>query len=231
MELLTAAMATLDKRGILDPLVDLIRQVYRRAADRHEPELGEDALSFGTTVWRNLTNLGAAQFTSQPGVDARVEDNSLEILTAGYILRLYSLQGTATSVESIRWQGSDTRLGGAVENSRDGQLALDDEEQFPEVFAGLIPRKRHICFTHAGDIDSGDSLAYIGFPRDNRTGGSPWFEVALWFGQPAWPIAQPTDRHVLDRRAPHHDEMPRPGLDLRIRPGRRQGLTAVPTSA
>ncbi|MFE9690697.1 hypothetical protein [Micromonospora sp. NPDC005806] len=36
--------------------------MYRQAADRQEPELDDDAMSFGTTVWRNLTKLGAAQF-------------------------------------------------------------------------------------------------------------------------------------------------------------------------
>ncbi|MFI7208973.1 hypothetical protein [Micromonospora aurantiaca (nom. illeg.)] len=231
MELLTAAIATLEERGVLNPLANLIRQVYRRAADRHEPALGDDAMSFGTTVWRNLTNLGAAQFADQPGVDARIEDNSLEILTAGYILRLYSLQGTATSVESIRWEGSDARLGGAVENSSDGQLALDDEEQFPEAFAGLIPRKRHIRIAHAGDIDTGEAVAYIGLPRDNRNGGSPWFEVTLWFGEPARPVVQPSDGLVPDSRAPHHDELPLPGLDLRLRRDHRQALRAAPTSA
>ena len=147
MDLLHDAIAALHERGVLNPLAELIRQVYRRAAERHEPALGDDAMSFGTTVWRNLTNLGAAEFADRPGVDARIEDNSLEIIAAGYIVRLYSLHGgTATNVESIRWEGSDARLGGAVENSAVGQLALDDEEQFPHAFAGLVPRKFNTIF-------------------------------------------------------------------------------------
>jgi hypothetical protein len=198
-------------------LADLIRQVYRRAAERHEPGLGDDAMSFGTTVWRNLTNLGAAQFASQSGVDARIEDNSLEILAAGYILRLYSLQGgTDSSVESIRWEGSETRLGGAVENSADGQLALDDDEQFPDAFAGLVPRKRHIRVAHAGDIDTGEAVAYLGLPRDNRNGGSPWFEVALWFGMPAHLATGPAGL-ASERTQPRHDELPIPDIDLQLR--------------
>ncbi|GAA0736700.1 hypothetical protein Drose_36050 [Dactylosporangium roseum] len=217
MDLLTDAIATLDERGVLTPLADLIRQVYRRAAERHEPALGDDAMSFGTTVWRNLTNLGAAQFDGQPGVDARIEDNSLEILAAGYILRLYSLQGgTDSSVESIRWEGSEARLGGAVENSADGQLAFDDDEQFPDAFAGLVPRKRHIRVAHAGDIDTGEAVAYLGLPRDNRTGGSPWFEVALWFGTPARPATGPADP-ASERTQPRHDELTIPDIELQLR--------------
>ncbi|MFC4998557.1 hypothetical protein ACFPIJ_12010 [Dactylosporangium cerinum] len=229
MDLLTDAIATLDQRGVLTPLADLIRQVYRRAAERHEPALGDDAMSFGTTVWRNLTNLGAAEFAGRPGMDARVEDNSLEILAAGYILRLYSLQGgTDSSVESIRWEGSETRLGGAVENSADGQLALDDDEQFPHAFAGLIPRKRHIRVAHAGDIDTGEVIAYLGLPRDNRNGGSPWFEVALWFGTPARTATGPADR-ASERTQPRHDELPIPGVELQLR---RDAQTAgAPMSA
>ncbi|WP_431923720.1 hypothetical protein [Micromonospora wenchangensis] len=224
MGLLADAVAVLDGRGVLEPLGGLIRQVYRRAADRHEPELGDDAMSFGTTVWRNLTNLGKASFDGVDGVRVRVEDNSLEILCAGYVVRLYSLQG---GIESIRWEGSEARLGGAVENSRDGQLAFDDAEQFPEVFAGVVPPKRHLRVAHTGDIGTGEATAYLGLPRDNREGGSPWFEVTLWFGDAVTvgtplpivgdPVGVPVQRH---------DELPVPELPLgTLRPAGGSGRT------
>ncbi|MFJ8686543.1 hypothetical protein [Micromonospora wenchangensis] len=224
MGLLADAVAVLDGRGVLEPLGGLIRQVYRRAADRHEPELGDDAMSFGTTVWRNLTNLGKASFDGVDGVRVRVEDNSLEILCAGYVVRLYSLQG---GIESIRWEGSEARLGGAVENSRDGQLAFDDAEQFPEVFAGVVPPKRHLRVAHTGDIGTGEATAYLGLPRDNREGGSPWFEVTLWFGDAVTvgtplpivgdPVGVPVQRH---------DELPVPELPLgTLRPAGSAGRT------
>lgn len=214
MELLTEAITTLRDRGVLTPLEGLIRQVYLRAADRHEPALGDDAMSFGTTVWRNLTNLGKAQFTGRPGVDARVEDNSLEILCAGYVVRLYSLQGGLdANIESIRWEGSEVRLGGAVENSSHQQLALDDDEQFPDLFAGVTPRKRHLRVAHAGDIDTGAVVAYLGLPRDNRQGGSPWFEVRHWFGEQ--PVRQSVRRPGA--AGPEgHEELPLPQLDLEL---------------
>jgi hypothetical protein len=232
VDLLSDALATLDERGVLPPLAELIRQVYRRAADRYEPDLGDDAMSFGTTVWRNLTNLGRVHFGDLAGVDARVEDNSLEILCAGYVLRLYSLQGGLdSSVESIRWEGSDARLGGAVENSASEQLALDDEEQFPQIFAGLVPRKRHVRIAHAGDLDTGDTVAYMGLPRDNRDGGSPWFEVTLWFGEPTVNASVAAAGAGATSGLVHHDELPIPGLDLRPRP-RRDTLPATsPTPA
>ncbi|MFC8851220.1 MULTISPECIES: hypothetical protein [unclassified Micromonospora] len=224
MGLLDDAVAVLDERGVLEPLGGLIRQVYRRAADRHEPELGDDAMSFGTTVWRNLTNLGKAAFGGVDGVRVRVEDNSLEILCAGYVVRLYSLQG---GIESIRWEGSEARLGGAVENSRDGQLAFDDAEQFPEVFAGVVPPKRHLRVAHTGDIGMGEATAYLGLPRDNREGGSPWFEVTLWFGDAVTvgtplpvvggPVGVPGQRH---------DELPVPELPIEtLRPTGGAGRT------
>ncbi|MCP3782944.1 hypothetical protein NLX85_06140 [Micromonospora sp. A3M-1-15] len=229
MDHLGEAVATLDQGGVLTPLADLVRQVYRRAADRHEPELGDDAMSFGTTVWRNLTNLGAAQFAGLPGVDARIEDNSLEILCAGYIVRLYSLQGgTGASVESIRWEGSEARLGGAVENSRSGQLALDDEEQFPEAFTGVVPRRRHVRVAHAGDLDTGEAVAYLGLPRDNRDGGSPWFEVQLWIGQPAHPVLTASGSPAAPGPV-LPGEVPIPELDVLVRSKRRGD--GVPLSA
>ncbi|WP_431893380.1 hypothetical protein [Micromonospora haikouensis] len=229
MDHLSEAVATLGKNGVLTPLADLVRQVYRRAADRHEPDLGDDAMSFGTTVWRNLTNLGVAQFAGLAGVDARIEDNSLEILCAGYIVRLYSLQGgTGASVESIRWEGSEARLGGAVENSRGGQLALDDEGQFPEAFTGVVPRRRHVRVAHAGDLDTGEAVAYLGLPRDNRDGGSPWFEVQLWIGQPAHPVLTATGGPAA-RGPVLPGEVPIPELDVLVRSKRRGD--GVPLSA
>lgn len=225
MGLLGDAVAVLDERGVLDRLGRLIQQVYRRAADRHEPELGDDAMSFGTTVWRNLVHLGQAEFNGVDGVRARLDDNSLEILCAGYVVRLYSLQG---GIESIRWEGSEARLGGAVENSRDRQLAFDDEGQFPEVFAGVLPPKRHVRIAHTGDIATGEAVAYIGLPRDNRDGGSPWFEVMLWLGEAAvvgTPLPVADGGTVVPQS--RHDEMPIPELDLHaLRPGRVSGRSA-----
>jgi hypothetical protein len=220
MDLLGEAVAVLDAGGVLAPLRELIRQVYRRAAGRHEPDLGDDAMSFGTTVWRNLVNLGSATFRGRPGIDTRIEDNSLEILCAGYVLRLYSLGGLDSNVESIRWEGSEARLGGAVENSRTEQLAFDDEGQFPQVFDGVVPRKRHLRVAHAGDIATGEALAYIGLPRDNRDGGSPWFEVTLWFGQPPAALPTPSANSNGGPVLPRHDELPIPELEMQLRPGR-----------
>lgn len=230
MGLLDDAVTVLGERGVLGPLGGLIQQVYRRAAERHEPDLGDDAMSFGTTVWRNLTNLGKATFEGVDGVRVRLEDNSLEVLCAGYVVRLYSLQG---NIESIRWEGSEVRLGGAVENSRGGQLAFDDEEQFPEVFAGVVPPKRHIRVAHAGDITTGKATAYLGLPRDNRDGGSPWFEVLLWFGDagtvgtptasgPLPVVGGPAGGDMAGVPGQRHDELPIPELaieTLRRRPG------------
>ncbi|WP_432049449.1 hypothetical protein [Verrucosispora sp. NA02020] len=216
MGLLGDAVAVLDERGVLEPLGGLVRQVYRRAADRHEPELGDDAMSFGTTVWRNLTNLGKATFAGIDGVRVRVEDNSLEILCAGYVVRLYSLQG---GIESIRWEGSEARLGGAVENSRDRQLAFDDEEQFPGVFSGVVPPKRHVRVAHTGDITTGEATAYLGLPRDNRDGGSPWFEVMLWFGD-ATTVGTPLPAVGDPAGVPvqRHDELVIPELSIESLP-------------
>ncbi|MEV0939584.1 hypothetical protein AB0I90_04275 [Micromonospora wenchangensis] len=127
------AVATLDQGGVLTPLADLVRQVYRRAADRHEPELGDDAMSFGTTVWRNLTNLGAAQFAGLPGVDAWIEDNSLEVFVGATSCGCTHCMAALARV----WRQSVGRAAksgsaGPWRTARGEQLALDDEEQFPE---------------------------------------------------------------------------------------------------
>ncbi|NJC70860.1 hypothetical protein HC031_14200 [Planosporangium thailandense] len=229
MDLLGEAVTVLSERGVLGRLAELIQQVYRRTADRHEPDLGDDAMSFGTTVWRNLVNLGAAAFQDLPCVETRIEDNSLAILSAGYVLRLYSLQGGLDSnVQSIRWEGSEARLGGAVENSQAEQLALDDDGQFGPAFVGVVPRKRHLRVAHAGDIATGEAVAYIGLPRDNRDGGSPWFDVRLWFGEPTRTSAASSESSAegeIPRQ--RHDELPIPELEMQLR--LRRGATRTGT--
>ncbi|MFE9690698.1 hypothetical protein [Micromonospora sp. NPDC005806] len=52
-----------------------------------------------------------------------------------------------------------------MENSRHGQLALDDDEQFPDAFVGVLPRRRHLRVAHGGSIETGEVVAYIGAPR------------------------------------------------------------------
>ena len=224
MELLDDAITALRQREVLDRLESLVRQVYRRAAERHEPALGDDAMSFGTLVWRNLTNLAVAEFAERPGVGARIVGNSLEILCAGYILRLYSLPGGLDSnVESIRWEGSEVRLGGAVENSEGIHVAFDEDETLAPVFSGIVPPKRHLRAAHAGDLETGEAIAYLGFPRDNRDGGSPWFDITRWFGQPpAQHGAEPVNG-ARPAATVRHDELPLPELDVRPRIDRYPG--------
>jgi hypothetical protein len=60
-------------------------------------------------------------------------------------------------------------------------------------------------------------VAYIRLPRDNRAGGSPWFAVALWFGQPTHASVTDNIGQAPDRTRPTYDELPIPELDLRMR--------------
>lgn len=108
------------------------------------------------------------------------------------------------------------------------QLAFDDDEQFPEVFSGVVPPKRHVRIAHTGDLTTGGATAYIGLPRDNRDGGSPWFEVKLWFGDaPVVGVPRPIVGDPTGVPGQRHDELPIPELPLEtLRPGRTAGRVA-----
>jgi hypothetical protein len=107
-------------------------------------------------------------------------------LCDGYILRQYKLAGTTrdVSVSSISWDDSEAKLDGAIENSS-RQLTLDaDLDVGVAAFGGIVPPMRHLRLVHAGDLETGECVIYLGIPRDDRDGGSPWFDVTIVYGEP-----------------------------------------------
>lgn len=185
-ERLGRARDALERRGILADMTKIISAVYATNATRYDPVLGDDQTTFGITTSRNIANLAVQQLQSRPGVRARMIDTALEILCDGYILRQYKLAGTTrdVSVSSISWDDSEAKLDGAIENSS-RQLTLDaDLDAGVAVFGGIVPPMRHLRLVHAGDLETGECVIYLGIPRDDRDGGSPWFDVTLVHGEP-----------------------------------------------
>lgn len=183
---LSRARDVLEQRGVLEIMTKVISAVYARNATRYDPVLGDDQTTFGITTSRNIANLTVHQLQGQPGVRARMIDTALEVLCDGYILRQYKLAGTTrdVSVNAISWDDSEAKLDGAIENSS-RQLTLDaDLDAGVAAFGEIVPPMRHLRLVHAGDLETGECVVYLGIPRDDRDGGSPWFDVALVHGEP-----------------------------------------------
>jgi len=227
-EHLGRACDALGQRGVIATMNRIISEVYERNAARHDPVLGDDATTFGITTSRNIANLAVQRLKDLPGVRARLVDTALEVLCDGYVLRQYKLPGVTcdVSVDAMSWEDSDAKLDGAIENSSAGQLALDaDLEAGPEAFGAVVPVMRHMRLAHAGDLESGECVIYVGIPRDNRDGGRPWFDVAVIYGDPDGSGGQsrePSGSHDPARPAgPSYDELPLPDVGLAPRPASR----------
>lgn len=222
-EALGRAREVLEQHGVLPAMREIIAGVYVRNAARHDPALGDDATTFGITTSRNVANLAVRRLSDLDGVRARLADSALEASCGGYVIRQYKLAGDGrdASVDAISWDDSDAKLDGAIENSAAGQLTLDrDWEPGREAFGHVVPAMRHLRLAHAGDLETGECVIYLGFPRDNRDGGLPWFGVVVVHGEPG---GSAEGSGGADGTAPgaglSYDELPLPEVDLAPRPG------------
>ncbi len=216
------AREVLERRGVIAVMTKIVSAVYARNAAQYDPVLGDDQTTFGITTSRNIANLTAAQLRDRPGVRARMVETALEVLCDGYVLRQYKLAGTTrdVSVNSISWDDSDAKLDGAIENSS-RQLTLDaDLDAGMAAFDGIVPPMRHLRLVHAGDLDTGKCVIYLGIPRDDRDGGSPWFDVALIHGEPGSAGRADDGAAALPDRGPSYDALPLPDVEV----GRREPL-------
>jgi hypothetical protein len=235
-DLLGRAREVLERRGILEVMTKIVSAVYARNAARYDPVLGDDQTTFGITTSRNIANLTVQRLKDRPGVRARMVETALEVLCDGYVLRQYKLAGATrdVSVASISWEDSEAKLDGAIENSS-RQLSLDaDLDTGTTAFGGIVPPMRHLRLVHAGDLETGECVIYLGIPRDDRDGGSPWFDVALIYGEPG---EQAEGDHAAsapaDPRQPHgpsYDTLPLPDIGVgRREPLRKAGRPDVAT--
>ena len=217
---LERARDTLDRHGVISALNKIIAEVYTRNAARHDPVLGDDATTFGITTSRNIANLAVLRLKDQPGVRARLVDTALEVLCGGYVVRQYKLPGVTrdVSVDAISWENSEAKLNGAIENSAAGQLTLDiDLEEGQAAFSEVVPAMRHLRLAHASDLETGETVIYLGLPRDNRRGGMPWFDVAIVYGDSGSGGEQGDaggTRGPVPAAGPSYDQLPLPDVGL-----------------
>ncbi len=211
----------LEEHGVISAMCKIIADVYAHNAARHDPMLGDDPTTFGITTSRNVANLAVRRLSDLEGVRARLVDTALEVSCGGYVIRQNKLPGATreVSVDSISWDDSDAKLDGAIENSATGQLALDrDWELGRQAFGHVVPAMRHLRLAHAGDLETGECVIYLGFPRDNREEGLPWFDVAVVYGEPSGSDVEGCGAGraygTVQRTGPSYDELPLPDVDL-----------------
>ncbi|NEA30099.1 hypothetical protein [Streptomyces sp. SID13031] len=181
-ELLAEVASDWTASGVLPELIGLLRDVWRTNLDRHEPALGDDAVTLGMGSARNYANRTVQEFAQRRDVLADLQGNSLRVVHLGRVLRASKLPGKTVLADpySIDWDSSATRHQGPAANSQQLQLFEGFESPDVELAANAAsgsPRYLHLAW--AGDAETGEVAAHLGFPRDTKDGAGPWFAVQL----------------------------------------------------
>lgn len=173
------------RAGVLTLVSEVISDVRRRNADRQEPALGDDAMSQGMLNWRNIGNRLEKRVAELPGLRVIRPQNSLQLLVERHAVSVYGL--SSADPQSIKWNGSGMKSALARANSAvvgDGplQYSLFDETSANMVDDGArldddVLQPANVCFAHWASPDGQSVRIWMGFPRDNSRGGSPWLEV------------------------------------------------------
>lgn len=72
-------------------IVDSIVRAYAENQDRHDPAVGDDALTFGIHLWKSGTFFLAEQLGAIPGITAEVVNQSLTVQVGRCRLRVHKL--------------------------------------------------------------------------------------------------------------------------------------------
>jgi hypothetical protein len=104
-------------------VVRALRSAYEENQDRHDPEIGHDAITFGSAIWRSGVFFLARELAGVAGVSTEERNLSLSIITGRCRLRVHKL-GTSEQDDPLASfpnnVGPASRMGG-----EDRQLSFD----------------------------------------------------------------------------------------------------------
>ena len=168
------------RAGILRAL----QQAYEENQDRHDPEVGDDALTFGIHLWKSGAWFLAQELAGLPGVTTAVVNQSLEVRVGRCRLRLHKL-GDAESDDPER--SFPRHVGPAARLGRVQQLRLEFD----------LPQEEYLDWVigHYGSPDEGlraIRLQAVGSERSLDGTISQWEAIETLFdvGMPGVPVSQ-----------------------------------------
>jgi hypothetical protein len=194
-------------------IVRALRSTYEENQDRHDPDIGHDAITFGFAVWRSGVFFMARELANVPGVSTEEVNQSLAILTGRCRLRVHKL-GTNEQDDPMTCfpnnPGPASRMGG-----EDRQLAFDLGEPGTIEYLDWV-------IGHYGSADDGlraIRLQAVGSDRALDGKISRWEAIETIFDA--------SEGAAIDIRAPRrHDDVvviPEPAVALRIVKGKEEG--------
>lgn len=178
---LDRAVSDVERGEVLAQTCRTIAEVRRQNADRQEPALGDDNVSLAAQNWRNIVNLLERRFAGRAAVKPIRPRNSFQLLVGGYTVNVYAV--ASGDPEAIAWSTSGLKQDLASANSAlagegDHQvLSFDDVLYEDGASDAPAMRANRLVIVHWADADAALVRLWIGLPRDNAAGGSPWLQV------------------------------------------------------
>lgn len=193
------------------PALRELRRVYDLNSDRHDPEVGDDTIVFGISIYRNSWFVLERLVSEIDGWTSSRPEGSLVISGAGYRIHVYRHgQNEDADLDSFRLDegGSETKRSIAVSNG--AQLTLDFEpEPSVEVTTPDPSELRELVIIHAGNPDDGCCGVWIGAPiPTDEVCLSPWYWI-----KPLWLLERSSqESRAVRAEQVRHDELPEPDV-------------------
>lgn len=152
-----------------DRLVSALQHVYAINAERYDPQLGDDGLTFGVQVWRNSWHELEAAVQTLHDISTARPDGSLVLRIGDVRLHTYKVGNTEElNIHNVRISGTATK----------DRIVHSNVEQL-QLFSTAPPATGppNLVLAHAGNPFDGLCAVYVGAPTEDEAGPSwSWVE-------------------------------------------------------
>lgn len=203
-----------------DVAVDAIRRAYAANADRHDLEIGDDAVVFAIGVYRNSWFLLEQEVAVLEGWSSSRPSGSLVVVGAGRRVHVYRC-GQNANVDLDQFRLDDERSSATkrlVASTNTNQMSLDLGEAATQSIPADVAQPgdlRELVVIHAGNPEEGCCGIWVGAPvTSDVVSTSPWAWIEpMWLpeGLTAAQVGLETSSRMMRR----HDEMPEPEITLK----------------
>lgn len=193
--------ADIERQDLHDAILAALRRAYDVNMERHDPGVGDTALTFGIHTWTSSTFYLQRELETIDGVTYSVANQSIEIRVGRCTLRVLKLGNSETDDP---WHSFPDHVGPASRLGLQLELGLGLEDMEP---LGWV-------IGHYGNADEGlraVHLQAVGSERSEDGKITRWSAVLPIFEATTSPLSLT----VLDREQPDSVTIPEPDVALR----------------
>jgi hypothetical protein len=188
-------------------IVTALQHTYAMNAERHDPSLGDDGLTFGVGVWRNSWHGLEEAVEPLPDVSSERPDGSLVLVIGATRIHSYKVGNTEElDIATVRFSGTATKS--RIVRSNAEQLQLFDS-------ATTLAPPANLVLAHAGNPFDGLCAVYVGVPTEGDSGPS-WHWVEELFRIPPSDIRR--SEPIAQGPTTPYSDMPVTDFDLTLKP-------------